>query len=1598
MKLKQIIAAGIALVSTVTLAKTDSTFEGGADIAYNSKGDIVRGEWTSQFDKARKQAEAEGVPLVVFWANSGCHNCEDVEKQMASSGFKSWMKEKKLYMVLTCNGDDGPCGKTDLKDGAAKAKEYAKDPSGAYPYFGVWWNNGGTKLKQRGTFTGKGLSASQIEKAIMNLLKGYKPCVGGYFADKEQGESRYEIEPTTKQVELILTRDSKNKSAGDDEVVLSKIVDGKTSKDKTTYKAKWAKNAKTTSLIVAVPSGLKAGDKLTAVINGESKADYKCTVYCVEAKPNSAGNPAWKDEPFAFGKWTADFATATNRVATFVGGTAKAYTLVSIQGSLWCPDCANTERNFLDLEEAGTNKFCKWAKDNNVALVSMDIPNYSSKDPNGTGSPSLFTRTAAATTLARASEYPQSGAEERLTNAIVRSGLSYMTRKGISSAAAKETAELFKTLAQKNTDEGGFHRPEDSNAYRTGVPIFVLLRKNGTVAARLTRLASVSPMKADQANFDNYIKRFNEMLNIASGVMAVDNSEIGNNYPSADSIPVKLDGTTVSGRLTHADFQDSFRLEGNGAAVITATVRSYAEDARVTAQFMQEQDGTLVNVGEPVSGAIGGGSGKFFELTADFRRTGPCYLLVKGESITNAEFAVDSPNNTYRLFTVAAQATSLNPQQAKSTVPVAAGEEITLNVTSGKVYRIVGAAPEEGYFKDEGRENLFVAQVTGDAKVKAEAKGTLEYQEWVPSEIGFERASESKGESAGTVKVKVLRNGGVSGKVTATVALDVENTTFYYDHDDKTKPRFWINGQTTEPYFESAELVWEDGDGEAKEISIKLEQDAELVKYYGNGQIALTVSDVSGEQGDATTGTADYTLTVKDESKNTKCKISVLKTDPVWDYKAVAYVRKGEGADIELGRSDVGDVLKNYIIVKSSSKKAVVKAGEGNELFKSGNKQYWEANDYTNKLVHVDLKKMTAGSSATITLTEKKDKKKVVSFAADSSSKQVKVYAVADDAPSFVTNKVGQFKYVTYSYVNESVAFDTAYVKSAKKQLSVKLVKGSLPKGVKASVSNGKLYFKGIPTKAGSFTAYYQAQEKRGKKTVKGLVVKASFRIVDPTTVKSTDAYGYLANAAVKSTRSFNTLPVLAMVDGFYRVVGTLNMTIKKTGKISAKFTGREATVSFSATRWAKKNFEDGDGTLSCKMTKSGYTLTIEAHPDSTVVATIGNEAVLEQEAGTITAGKVWSSKATAKAWKGIYNAVLVPGGKKLATGSDEGTITLAGGVTQPTATNENGEAVFAAPAGYGYVNFKMTKTACEAGKMTWAGKLPNGQKISGTAYLTKGNDKVIGRTGYAYLPIFQRLTEKINDKTIGKDIVALVAEIQDNAATEGGLRYVQGSPDLFPADTLFDLDGDAEKDPSSFPLGDWEHTGVSGTGTDYGMDLHLFGSYYDPEKSLQTCCKEQKVPLDPLLQFGAPYWVGSTSKKERCKAAEIAELDHLKVGKNTISIEGPEPNGFTIKLNRDTGVLSGKIRVYTDKEGESRPKLPNGKTYVEATWSGVMTTGWGADCGCIEDDSLTLPFICGALSFTDEISYLNAAGTTKTVKQLSGGAIYSGAKEKEDK
>lgn len=187
------------------------------------------------------------------------------------------------------------------------------------------------------------------------------------------------------------------------------------------------------------------------------------------------------------------FATATNKVAAAVGD---AYTLVSVQGSLWCPDCERTEANFLNLTNAaGENRFRAWAKARQIALVAADIPNYNGPDVTNRTRATLFSREA-----------------YTAADGTGRSGRAYLSRKAISDAEAQAELERLHRLAVANTAQGGFHRPEDRNANRTGVPIFVLVRKDGTVAGRFTRFASVSPTEADRGNFDAYVRRIEELI------------------------------------------------------------------------------------------------------------------------------------------------------------------------------------------------------------------------------------------------------------------------------------------------------------------------------------------------------------------------------------------------------------------------------------------------------------------------------------------------------------------------------------------------------------------------------------------------------------------------------------------------------------------------------------------------------------------------------------------------------------------------------------------------------------------------------------------------------------------------------------------------------------------------------------------------------------------------------------------------------------------------------------------------------------------------------------------------------------------------------
>lgn len=1285
--IRKVVVCLTAMVGLAAIAATDSYFENskGAKIPYNSKGAVVRGEWTSQLNKAMKQAEAENVPVLVFWANHGCGHCAATEVELCTKTFTNWMKKQQIYMVFACGGYPGPA-----KNEADVAKEVARDGSGEFPYVGVYWGTGKKNTyknktytnKKRGTFTGNGLDAATFIKKAEALMPGYTPAVGGWFAlEDASAGNRYEAEASTKSVKLTMTRDSAKKNVvGTDSV---KVYNGSTLLK--TYTANWTKGATTLDLTVSIPSGLKDGDKLKAVINGESKAKYINYIYFVE-KENSAANPRWKGAEF--GEWTADIeaakalakskaaAVASSGKAAVTTGSTKAYTLVSMQGSLWCPDCANTERNFLGVTDAnGKNLFKAWAKSKNVALVTVDFPNYMGPTYKDRQSPTLFSKDVYATALARASEYPASGASASQTNKADRSGLGYMSRKGISDADALATLKKFHDLAYNTPEKGGFHlfygandpRNEDGNPNRTGVPIFILLRSDGTIAARLTRFAAVSPMKADRANFDYYIKRFEEMLAIADAEPnSVDAKENANNVPSASSAELPVGSrTAVEGRLCAADMRDTFKLVGfSGAGDVKVTL-SGASDAAVTAQFMIEKDGAFELVGDPIPATISAQA----ELLGEFDDVGTCYLRIAGADPSADAFAMSSKDaNHFTEFSLAASVESLDPQQAKASVPVSEGDKINITVAKGRVYRLTGIVTDplpDGLLAR--KDGVYEADVDGDVELTAAADGVIEYQEWVSCKVAFNdnEPKDGIGESKGKWTVKVLRNGGVSGAVSATVRVDVENSTFYYDHDTKTLPRFAIDGVWG---FESKRLSWKDGDSAPKDLVITVEQDAEISKYFGDGQIALVLEDIESDAGDATLGKSSYVLKVKDESKAAQSTVSIFSTAPVATFGTTVYARRNQGVVLTLSRSNDGKALANSIGL-GADVSSVEFSGDA-----SFSTVRWDANDYDNRVVSVTgLPK--AEKTATVSLKATK-----TSFKAGS-PKKVTIVSVANKAPGFVSDKIAQVKLVTYSKCSVSVAFDPDYIQKGD-VLSVEKIKGSLPAGIKATVSGQKLKFTGKPTKAGSYTAYYRACATRSKKLVKGLPVKVSFRVIDPTTVNPDNkTFGNLSNTAVKESRTIKSMAVLSGGEPS-RLAGTLDVTIPRTGKVSAKYVCNGGTVSFSAANWDAKNFADPDGTLTATLTssKSGYGLTVSALPNGRVEAVVTDKSFKDQDLAARSLGKSWS----AKAYVGVYNGALVPAGTPYYLGDGQ-YARFSGEISQPA----NKE--FAAPAGYGYVSLKLT-------------------------------------------------------------------------------------------------------------------------------------------------------------------------------------------------------------------------------------------------------------------------------------------------------------------
>ena len=1599
-----IVCAGLAVVSaglvSMAHAATDATYKW---INFSTSAtEINPGEWNRNFKEVKAAAIEDNTPMFIFWGNNGCGYCEKLEKGMAKQTFIDYMQESGIYYCFAVKGD--PKAGTQ----ASAAKNASKDGSGEFPYIGFYYQDGDGKVVTRkghgrsGAMSGP-VKSGAIEEQLISTIKkwigDWTPIKGGQFFVKSAGEveseaNRYETEAGRETVTVKLTRTA---AAAKKEYAESLVIAGEDSVK--TQKLSWAADEPVKELDIDVTGLKQDGDQLQLTLvdeNGRPGKDGQTAKITFVEKKNSAANPLWKTErstpamaklmraggapALDFGEWTMDLEGA-KQLAAQKGG----YVLVSVQGSLWCPDCANTDRNFLEVEKDGANRFKAWAAEKKVALVSLDVPKFNSHggadgplvsfEETTAKAPTLLSREGMETTLARSGEYPASGASEELTKPLYRSGLGYLSRKGISDAEAEATLKRNWELITKDVSVGGFHEKTDSWLNRTGVPIFVLLNGKGEPVARFTQFASVSPMAEDQAKWDDYIQRFNEMLAIADDKAAagVEATELGNNALVASSATeLVANGGQAQGRVSAVDQQDAFFLKGmTGNARLAVTVTG-DDRARVTVYLATDDDykatgaTTKKYVLDSKSFASGALDASGIRVTRAFDKPGDCFVVVKAESGVD----VDSAEATFHAFTVKCEIDALLPSEAAAVANAPAGsDKIGIELENGCVYRLTGLADagNADLEKKEGSSDIYTyTGATGKCQLTlATAGGEITFQKWNPGRVGFEPdyvtlpakkttkkdVTVTRKENVG-IDIAYRRTEGYSGDVKVQVLFDREASTFFYDYAldpaarSKEIPRFYVNGSLD--FLDNdvvAEAEWKDGvdlDDCRGLVSVTIrETEAQKIQsFFGDGCVVFKFVVVEEtEAGEHVIDNGTFTVNFTENQKPKSGKVAYTAAVPYFSKAQTVYARESSEVRVTVSRVE-NDENPVYTTIKRSVATSTVKAATKlTDWWFDPDTQLlgWDNHDSEDRVLAV-TNLPPAGKSVTLTLSPTTSGLKAVS-----SQKSVKIVSVADDAPAFVNENEA---FTLYRYV--AFSNDVAVTGLTEGALAFTKLSGSLPKGVSVKynpVTRGMLV-SGVPTadtgkKSGgkkTDVAYYQVTEKRPTEmknktnNVAGLVVRLELTVVDPVVAGTGDPEtGAPLNAACAKGRKLNSIPFVDpedVVPGKRRLAGVMNnLTLPVKGNASAKFVNENGTFSFSAKNWSALNPDNGTLGVRLNCTTKGY----KDYYADVLVASNGTVEVSltsgsEEYEQTVPGEAQWSVQNPATDYAGYYTVSLCDG----------------------YALSKEKFADYA-PTGSGYLTLslsavkKIKSSSAEAtGTMKWAGVLPNGKAVSGSSVLLNHGES-------AWLPYFTGKLGKAGEVFFG------IADI-----VRGAAENIKAEDPCYKAVTVaVEVDPDDEEHFWEIPTF-WYHTQEKSTNTlDYAEMFDVRGSYYDKQLKvlpLDCCCEAFHGSTNMFISLTMPG-----ASEAFGTLGPVAPVE-LAVSQSSIAVKKGAANPQSLKLSfkKDTGIVSGSFKL----------PVENGKAQ-SASYKGVVVIGWGDGGSCSEcGEGKFLPFVNGAWWFVDKAGY----------------------------
>lgn len=857
------------------------------------KDAVTTGKWQSNFYKAKKYAVDNGMPFVAVWSNGdACGHCVMFEYSVLSSYFKKWMATSGMVFYFTYPGDKGN-GTTAKSGSSADNGQMVSGPNSimdwcrgnkntGFPFVRIYWPKGkvdiatvGDKLDKQvdGTKGGKNCVAFLKDK-----LKKYEPVTpvvvpkytGASFAVGDTETDRLEAEiGTTTSVELPLARtNTVVNSASTNTVIITYPNNDPAATTNTIY---WTAGESETNLTVNIPATMTTpgGQVEIILLDAAGTAVATSHVTTVAAPENSPSNPLWVDEKsadeLAWGEWTMDLDAALSKVNAYNSGTGettsgsgaallgaaspkdRAYTLVLLEGALWCPDCKNTDDN-LFLQQ----KFKTWAQENKVALVALDLP---SADDTASTAPCLLTTDKALSYYKGA----------------MASGASYLSRKMIDKEAAADVLQRNWEIAQK------LRLPGASKKNRPPVPSVFILRNDGTVAGRIEYFGSVkSP--TDASNIDAHIERLNELLRQVDDPVEEANDTVGTTTESVGPRTNVVDKT-----LSFVDAADVYRLDPEKTANKRLTfMLSGADDVKLQLKVFDRGENVASAEGTLIEGVSVG---------AQIKSTN-AYVSVS-YTTNEVHFAVANPNPTlctYNLKTdFVVEPTEL---AADNHIAIEDGvNRVTVNLVSNQIYRITNLdmaneanlaalVPTNGPGE---ADSLYLAQTTDDVQLALTGSET-DIQKWNPGTVGFSISSASVLESALSYSIRLVRRGGMSGRAKAQVAFNAEKSSKYENLFEL-------------PAGFGDELVWEEGETDEKSLRVTIVENT-----FADGDQQLYFD--AAIAGDAAPGIEQFRLALRDNDKRVPGRIAITATTPAMAKDMTTFARAGSDVSIKLTRVD----------------------------------------------------------------------------------------------------------------------------------------------------------------------------------------------------------------------------------------------------------------------------------------------------------------------------------------------------------------------------------------------------------------------------------------------------------------------------------------------------------------------------------------------------------------------------------------------------------------------------------------------------------------------------------------------------------------------